>query len=143
MKKALQNALFKKYPSLFRRRSLTANRTAMCRGIACGDGWYDILDTLSFQLQGYAVSPKGRNARRVAYEGLKEKFGVLNVWRTGGDAYTERLARRAEAASSRTCEQCGSRDRVARCTVNAWYQFLCLSCRRTCRARTVPSFPEV
>jgi ribosomal protein S27E len=46
MKQKLQDKLYEKYPDLFYERHLDMTQTAMCWGISCGDGWYNILDTL-------------------------------------------------------------------------------------------------
>ena len=57
MKKELQNMLFEKYPKLFKQKDLDKTQTAMCWGISCGDGWYNILDTLCFYLQDLVDKP--------------------------------------------------------------------------------------
>jgi len=46
MNKNLQQQLFQKYPKIFSRRTLSKKETAMCYGIACGDGWYQLIDCL-------------------------------------------------------------------------------------------------
>ena len=51
MKKELQDKLYEKYPKLYAQRHLDMRQTAMCWGIACGDGWYNIIDNLSETIQ--------------------------------------------------------------------------------------------
>ena len=58
MKKELQEKLYKKYPDIFRQKDLSMKETAMCWGISCGDGWYNILDTLCSHLQNLVDQPK-------------------------------------------------------------------------------------
>ena len=43
MKKELQDKLFEKYPKLYRQKDLDKTQTAMCWGISCGSGWYNII----------------------------------------------------------------------------------------------------
>ena len=51
MKAELQQQLYENYPSIFRQKDLDKTVTAMCWGISCGDGWYDLIDTLCENIQ--------------------------------------------------------------------------------------------
>lgn len=51
MKQELQNKLYEKYPKIFQQKDLPMTQTAMCWGISCGDGWFNIIDTLCGHLQ--------------------------------------------------------------------------------------------
>ena len=44
MKQELQQKLYDTYPKLFIQKDLPPQQTAMCWGICCGDGWYDLID---------------------------------------------------------------------------------------------------
>jgi len=57
MKQELQNKLFEKYPKIFGQKDLPMTQTAMCWGISCGDGWYNIIDTLCGHLQYLVDNP--------------------------------------------------------------------------------------
>ena len=46
MRKQLDEALCAKYPLIFKDRNADMRTTAMCWGLECGDGWYNIIDTL-------------------------------------------------------------------------------------------------
>ena len=46
MKTELEDTLFHKYQSIFSDKDKPMTETAMCWGLECGDGWYDIIDTL-------------------------------------------------------------------------------------------------
>jgi CDGSH-type Zn-finger protein len=46
MRKQLDEALCAKYPLIFKDRNADMRTTAMCWGIECGDGWYNIIDVL-------------------------------------------------------------------------------------------------
>ena len=79
MKQELQNELFERYPKIFRQKDLSAQQTCMCWGIACGDGWYNLIDTLCHNIQWYAqYSNKTIEAVQV-----KSKFGGLRFYVEG------------------------------------------------------------
>jgi len=46
MRKELDEALCAKYPMIFKDRNANMQVTAMCWGLECGDGWYNIIDVL-------------------------------------------------------------------------------------------------
>ncbi len=46
MRKELDEALCAKYPQIFKDRRGDPRQTLMCFGFECGDGWYNIIDTL-------------------------------------------------------------------------------------------------
>lgn len=46
MRKELDEALCARYPLIFKDRNADMRTTAMCWGLECGDGWYNILDVL-------------------------------------------------------------------------------------------------
>ena len=57
MDKNFQEKLFDKYPKIFRQKDLSMKETAMCWGISCGPGWYNILDCLCYRLQSMIDRP--------------------------------------------------------------------------------------
>ena len=46
MRKELDEALCARYPLIFKDRNADMRTTAMCWGLECGDGWYNIIDVL-------------------------------------------------------------------------------------------------
>ena len=46
MKKELQEKLFANFPEIFKQKDLDMTQTAMCWGISCNDGWYDLINEL-------------------------------------------------------------------------------------------------
>lgn len=46
MNKTLDDRICNKYPKMFRDRNKPMNETAMCWGFQCGEGWFDIIDSL-------------------------------------------------------------------------------------------------
>ena len=51
MNQELQKKLFEKYPEIFVQKDYTIQQSAMPFGIECGDGWYNIIDTLCWHIQ--------------------------------------------------------------------------------------------
>lgn len=47
MKKELDEEICKNFPALYRDRNASMTQTAMCWGFSCGDGWYNLIYTLS------------------------------------------------------------------------------------------------
>ena len=72
MRRELDEALCAKYPLIFKDRHENMQHTAMCWGFCCGDGWYNIIDTLCGLLSSDYRSAKSR------YDHLVE-IGVGNV----------------------------------------------------------------
>jgi len=72
MRKELDEALCARYPLVFRDRHENMQNTAMCWGFDCGDGWYNIIDTLCGMLTSEYRGAKSR------YDHLAE-VGIGNV----------------------------------------------------------------
>jgi len=72
VRKELDETLCARYPLIFKDRNENMMHTAMCWGFECGDGWYNIIDTLCGLLTSEYRSAKSR------YEYLVE-IGVGNV----------------------------------------------------------------
>tara|TARA_Y100001973_G_C5198636_1_gene336036 strand:+ start:1690 stop:2034 length:345 start_codon:yes stop_codon:yes gene_type:complete len=100
MKKELQDRLFDKYPKIFRQKDLTPQETCMCWGITCGDGWYDIIDTLCHCIQNYS----DHNNLQVEACQIKSKFGGLRFYVNIHNQYISGLIAMAEAMSRNTKE---------------------------------------
>jgi hypothetical protein len=72
MRKELDEALCAAYPLIFKDRHENMQNTAMCWGFECGDGWYNIIDTLCGMLTSEYRGAKSR------YDHLAE-VGIGNV----------------------------------------------------------------
>lgn len=73
-------------------------------GFQCGDGWYQILDTLATQIEA--------TCEDVVVTQIKEKFGALRVYTTGVSDKVDALIREAEQKSTETCERCGAPGKI-------------------------------
>jgi hypothetical protein len=117
MKDQLDQQLVEKYPEIFRDRHAPMTHTAMCWGFECGDGWYQILDSLCGQIQSHIDwqnenfakgYPQYKEVPQVVATQVKEKFGGLRFYYNGGDDVIDGMVRMAESWAAYTCEECGA-----------------------------------
>lgn len=107
-------------------------------GFAIGPGWYQIIRSLCRNIQSYIDSrdchrlslmksnPMNRalpeQIEQVTVDQIKEKFGGLRFYYSGGDEKIDGMVTMAESWAAHTCETCGkpgkSRD-------GGWIQTLC------------------
>src|SRR5574343_2081161 len=99
MRKELVDQLTSKYPKLLRNMYGDPRKTCLAFGIECGDGWYKILDDLCKAIQA-AVDYKNRRGEDpnndVIVDQIKEKFGGLRFYYSGGDDVIFKLVEEAE-----------------------------------------------
>lgn len=123
--------LCKKYPKIFKDRDGSIVETCMAWGFECGDGWFDLIDTLCQQIQRYIdwksrdFSEEEKQEFQVVAAQVKEKFGSLRFYYYGGDDTIHGMVSMAEAISGRTCELCGN---LGQLRSKRWQQTLCSSC---------------
>jgi len=93
-------------------------------GFACGEGWWPILEALCGQIQHHIdwKNKQGNVVHQVTVAQIKEKFGGLRFYYSGGDEAIDGMVRMAESWAARSCEECGapgkSRD-------GSWIKTLC------------------
>jgi hypothetical protein len=122
MNDELQNKLYEKYPQLFVNKDKTPMQSPMCFGIETGEGWYEILSSLCWMIKQYEDSiiwqtewnqktnPEYKSDYfPVKFDQIKEKYGGLRVYFSGGDQYIEGLVSMAEAMSYKVCDVCGNK----------------------------------
>ncbi len=146
MKPELEKELIEKYPKIFQ---ISEGRRMLpfpMFGIECGDGWYNILNSLCFQIQSYIdfqeemnehivrrnkeADQEGQIDQQMLVESIpqavvsqvKEKFGRLRFYYDGGDEKIDGMVRMAEAMSAVTCEVCGD---VGELRGRGWYYTSC------------------
>ena len=110
MNEKLDALLCEKYPKMMVNRNLPMQETCMCWGFDCGDGWFNILDQLMGNIQHHIdwKNKKEEVVAQVTLDQVKEKFGTLRFYYTGGDDVIDGMVRMAESMSSVTCEECGN-----------------------------------
>ena len=117
MKQELDKLLCERYPKMLVNRHAPETETAMCWGFSCGDGWFNILDQLMGNIQHHIDwnnqnFEKGykqyKQVPQVTLDQVKEKFGTLRFYYTGGDDYIHGMVTMAESMTAITCEGCGN-----------------------------------
>jgi len=94
-------------------------------GFSVGQGWWDIIESLCAQIDGYTKWKNNtREARlidnpynsiipdavpQVVVAQIKEKFGGLRFYYDGGDDTIDGMIRMAESWASHSCETCGNK----------------------------------
>lgn len=133
MQKDLDAQLCEKYPKLFVERNLPMAQTAMCWGLSCGDGWFNIIDKLCANIQSH-IDWKNKNEEvvpQVVVKQVKEKFGTLRFYISGGDDYVHGLVAMAESMSAVTCESCGASAKLRGASergITGWLHTYCDHC---------------
>lgn len=122
MSPELTKQLYDNFPDLFKEKDLPPEQSNMCWGFECSDGWYNIIFTLCSLIQIHQKSQKP-NYKPVVVQQVKEKFGTLRFYYTGGDDTVSGMVAYAEAISGITCEICG--DRGTTDWKRSWVRTLC------------------
>ena len=110
MKQEFDKLLCERYPKMMVNRNKDMKETCMCWGFECGNGWFNILDHLMGNIQDH-IDWKNRKEEVVAQvtlDQVKEKFGTLRFYYSGGDDTVRGMVRMAESMSAVTCEECGN-----------------------------------
>lgn len=79
-------------------------------GFAVGAGWWPILTNLCANIQHH-IDWKNKNSEvvpQVTVNQIKEKFGGLRFYYSGGDDTIDGMVRMAEAWAGNSCEECGA-----------------------------------
>jgi len=110
MKQELDEYLCKVFPKIFAQRNLPMTETCMCWGFECGDGWFNIINQLCQNIQHH-IDWKNKEKEVVAQvvvSQVKEKYGTLRFYYSGGDDTIDGMVSMAASMSGVTCEQCGN-----------------------------------
>lgn len=79
-------------------------------GLAIGPGWWTIIESLCSQIQHH-IDWKNKQSEVVAQvtvNQIKEKFGGLRFYYSGGDDAIDGMVRMAESWAAYSCETCGT-----------------------------------
>lgn len=124
--KALQD----KYPKIFGLGG-ESNEPYGLYGLECGDGWYDLIETLCRNIQHHVdwkiknLPEEEREGFQVVATQIKQKYSTLRFYYSGGDDYTAGLIHMAESMSGMICETCGEKATIR---TKGWMTNLCNSC---------------
>lgn len=124
MRKELDAKLCEKYPEIFRNRHASITQW----GFECGDGWFDLIDTLCRNIQHHIdwnnKYPRGdaEKVEQVVAAQVKEKFGGLRFYYDGGNERIQGMVNMAESMSYHICEECGEKGKARG---RSWVRTLC------------------
>jgi len=154
MDQELQNTLIEKYPQLFSNTSKSRMESCMCWGIECNNGWYELLSSVCWRIFQHEkniadrVMIRNENNKEndqsdldyipVKFDQIKEKFGGLRIYFSGGDDYVEGIIDMAEEYSYKVCEVCGNSGKPNK---GGWITTLCNNCRNKDKGWVPPEFP--
>lgn len=122
MKKELELQLVSEFPTFFAEYGGDMRKTCMAWGCSHGDGWFDILHRLCVRLAEMDVEKK------FVFKQIKEKFGRLTIYSSGGTKEMNRLIDTYEEMSLGVCESCGSEEDITTEGRPWWIQTLCAKC---------------
>lgn len=122
MNKKLEKLLMDEFPTFFKDMYGDPMVTCMAWGCAHGDGWFAILHNACKKI---AKLDKKKDFK---FEQIKEKFGGLNLYHSGGNRAIWDVINKAEAESYKTCEHCGTRRNVTT-EGPGWILTLCKQCK--------------
>ena len=138
MKQELQDRLFKKYPTLFENKDKSIQESCMAWGIECNDGWYELLSSVCWRISQHEKNIADRIRIRnevgkendqsdldyvpVKFDQIKEKFGGIRIYYTGGDDYVSGVVSLADEMSYKICEVCGNAGKPNK---GGWISVLC------------------
>ena len=110
MRSDLENIIYSKYPKLFLEKDLSPQETCMCWGLACGEGWFDLIDNLCMQIKKHSEREKKTDSlyEDVIVKQVKTKFNMLCFYYSGGDKTVSSLVDFATNMSRYICERCGN-----------------------------------
>ena len=126
MSPELDDKLVKKYSKIFADRHESMQKTAMCWGFECDDGWYWLIDQLCSNIQSYIDDNPHKKISQVVATQVKEKFGGLRFYYEGGDSLIGGMVWLAESMSEHICESCGSIEHIGHTT--GWIRTVCKKC---------------
>ncbi len=142
MDKELQDKLYEKYPHLFVNKDKGIQGSCMAFGCEVGNGWRELLSSLCHRITNHEeninirlkyceknnTNPSAQDACYipVTFDQVKEKYGGLRVYFSGGDDYVFGAVSMAEEYSYKICEVCGNAGKPNR---EGWISTLCDNCR--------------
>lgn len=132
MEARLDGYLVEKYPKIFINRYESIKNSLMGFGFEHEDGWFWLLDQLCSSIQFYIDShneyqkDESKKISQVVADQVKEKFGMLCFYYSGGDDIIRGMVKLAVEMSGSICEKCGTTEHVGKTSV--WIFTICKDC---------------
>lgn len=86
MREELDKALCEKYPEMFKHRHADPRLTPMAWGFDCGDGWYNLIDSLCATIQNHEKNLEGNREYNIKYAKMREA-ALEGDWRLFDEHY--------------------------------------------------------
>jgi hypothetical protein len=99
-------------------------------GFCVGEGWWQVIESLCANIQHYTdwkneqftKYSRGEPVAQVTVNQIKEKFGGLRFYYSGGDDEVSGMIRMAESWAAHSCEDCG---KPGKSRGGGWIRTLC------------------
>lgn len=125
MKEELENSLYEKFPTILTDTCEVTGIVTKCH-LDIGDGWYDLIVAICngvlsnkdrHQANINLLTKIGKQEEIKEYHPvkavqIKEKFGGLRFYVSGGDEFDRGVIFSAEAMSRKICETCGQKGKT-------------------------------
>ena len=138
----LEQTLYDKYPLMFDNRHSSPSLSPMAFGCEIGNGWYELLSSVCWRIFQHEENIRYHrkylennypdklqnepNYHHVKFDQVKQKYGGLRLYYSGGDDYIRGVVGMAEEYSYKVCEKCGNSGKP---NEGGWITTLCESCR--------------
>jgi hypothetical protein len=126
MQEKLDNYLVTKYSKIFINRYKGPMESCLYFGFDCNDGWFWLIDNLCNSIQSYIDNNSHKGISQVVATQVKEKFGGLSFYYSGGDDIIDGMVWLAESMSYDICEFCGSTIDIGQ--TKGWIYTICKEC---------------
>ncbi len=127
MNKENKEYMFKTYPKIFpKNMRKNANQGLMFFGFEHYDGWFNLINTFCKCVQSYIDNNKHLNIPQMIATQVKQKFGGLRFYYSGGNEKIHGMCRFLEYLSFTICEYCG---KPGTTDEEGYIETLCEECR--------------
>lgn len=125
MSPELERKLYDDFPALYSNHTLPMTETSMCFGFQCGDGWYDLINRLSFDIAKIIATDEKLDPKLYTASCVKEKFGSLRFYMNYSTDEIGKEIGKARYESEKTCELCGGEGKMQ---TDGWIRIICEPC---------------
>lgn len=136
MRREQAENIYLQCPTIYRGRDLAPDNNLMWFGFDCGSGWYDLILTLSIQIEKITEKLRDEGVEPdylPMVTQVKEKYGGLRLYLTVSTKEMDELISKAEEDSLHICEECGAEGKL----MAAYGRFL-TTC---CEVHRIPGVP--
>ena len=104
MKQELEHQLYQRYPAFFVQRHLPLEKSPMCLGFTCGDGWFTLIDSFCAEVERLLEESADSHFEITQ---VKSKLNTLRIYFQGGDERMRAMANLVRSLSEKINEEDG------------------------------------